>query len=101
MSPWCRSDSQYLSTRDEADKPSIHDSRQPRVSTVQPIIVIITMTTPSKQGRPNVLVEMRKFFGSINGWVARSRAGSYFRLSGSDHVRGVSPPRNTDAITNM
>ncbi|KAG6290159.1 hypothetical protein E4U09_004582 [Claviceps aff. purpurea] len=46
------------------------------------------MTTPSKQGRPNVLVEMRKFFGSINGWVARSRAGSYFRLSGSDHVRG-------------
>ncbi|KAG6098090.1 hypothetical protein E4U31_004811 [Claviceps sp. LM219 group G6] len=46
------------------------------------------MTTPSKQGRPNVLVEMRKFFGSINGWVARSRVGSYFRLSGSDHVRG-------------
>ncbi|KAG5993063.1 hypothetical protein E4U52_002306 [Claviceps spartinae] len=43
------------------------------------------MTTPSKQGRPNVLVEMRKFFGSINGWVARSRVGSYFRLSGSDH----------------
>ncbi|KAG5958530.1 hypothetical protein E4U58_005334 [Claviceps cyperi] len=46
------------------------------------------MTTPSKQGRPNVLVEMRTFFGSINGWVARSRVGSYFRLSGSGHVRG-------------
>ncbi|KAG6056689.1 hypothetical protein E4U16_007429 [Claviceps sp. LM84 group G4] len=43
------------------------------------------MTTPSKQGRPNVLVEMRKFFGSINGWVAKSRVGSYFRLSDSDH----------------
>ncbi|KAG6025529.1 hypothetical protein E4U40_002639 [Claviceps sp. LM458 group G5] len=43
------------------------------------------MTTPSKQGRPNVLVEMRKFFGSINGWVAKSRVGFYFRLSGSDH----------------
>ncbi|KAG6047178.1 hypothetical protein E4U17_007596 [Claviceps sp. LM77 group G4] len=49
------------------------------------IIIISIMTTPSKQGRPNVLVEMRKFFGSINGWVAKSRVGSYFRLSDSDH----------------
>ncbi|KAG5929038.1 hypothetical protein E4U42_007349 [Claviceps africana] len=43
------------------------------------------MTTPSKQEQPNVLAELRKFFVSVNEWVAKSRVGYYFRLAGSDH----------------
>ncbi|KAG5995170.1 hypothetical protein E4U54_002915, partial [Claviceps lovelessii] len=43
------------------------------------------MTTPSKREQPNVLAELRRFFVSVNGWVAKSRLGYYFRLVGSDH----------------
>ncbi|GAB0133182.1 hypothetical protein EsDP_00001595 [Epichloe bromicola] len=43
------------------------------------------MTTPSKQEQPNVLAELRRFFGSMNEWIAKSRVGYFFRLVGSDH----------------
>lgn len=38
------------------------------------------------QKRPSVMMELRKFFHSIDLWVARSRFGSYFHLGGSDNV---------------
>ncbi|GAB0141008.1 hypothetical protein EsHS_00001615 [Epichloe bromicola] len=44
------------------------------------------MTTPSKQEQPNVLAELRRFFGSMNEWIAKSRVGYFFRLVGSDHA---------------
>ncbi|OAQ68331.1 nucleoside transporter [Pochonia chlamydosporia 170] len=47
------------------------------------------VSSPFSQKRPSVMMELRKFFHSIDLWVARSRFGSYFHLGGSDNPNKI------------